>query len=81
MNRDKKMAHLLYVLGEICLSALGLMVIVSWLIFMVTRGFGAFWAMLTALSIRQWGLIFILALPGISLLILGKCLTAPGRSR
>jgi hypothetical protein len=44
MNRDNKMAHLLHVIGEIWLSVLGLMVIVSWLIFIVTRGFGAFWA-------------------------------------
>ena len=69
---DNKTAHLLCILGEIWLSVLVLIVIVSWLIFLVTHGFGAFWAALTALNIWQWGFVFILALPGIGLLILAK---------
>ena len=66
------LAHLVRILGEIWLSLLGLMVIIFALVVIVTEGFGAFWVVFSPFNTWHWGLVFVLALPGIGLLILAR---------
>jgi hypothetical protein len=65
-------AQLVRVLGEIWLSLLSLFVVIFALIIIVTEGFRAFWAVFSPFNIWNWGVVFILALPGIGLLIVAK---------
>lgn len=74
-NAVMNIAHLVRILGEIWLSLLCLFVIVFGLIIIVTEGFYALWALFSPFNIRNWGLVFILTLPGIGLLVLAKRLT------
>jgi hypothetical protein len=68
------MAQLARILGEIWLCMLSLCVIVFSLIVIVTEGSGEFWALFNPFNLRDWGLVLILALPGIGLLVLAKSL-------
>ena len=68
------MAQLARILGEIWLCMLSLLVIIFGLIIIVTEGFGALWAVFSPFNLRDWGLVLILALPGIGLLVLAKSL-------
>ena len=68
-------ADLVRILGETWLSLLSLIVIIFGLIIIVTEGFRAFWTVFSPFNIWNWGLVFILALPGIGLLALAKRLT------
>ena len=68
------MAQLVRILGQIWLCMLSLLVIVFGLIIIVTEGFGVFWAVFSPFNLRDWGLVLILALPGIGLLVLAKSL-------
>ena len=68
------MAHLARMLGEIWLSMLSLFVVIFGLIIVVTEGFGALWAVFNPLNLRDWGVVLILALPGVGLLVLAKAL-------
>jgi len=68
------MAQLARILGEIWLCMLSLCVIVFSLIVIVTEGSGVFWALFNPFNLRDWGLVLILALPGIGLLVLAKSL-------
>lgn len=66
------MAHLTRILGEIWLSMLSLFVITFGLVIIVTEGFGAFWAVFSPFNFWDWGLLLLLALPGIALLVFAK---------
>jgi hypothetical protein len=71
-NAIMNIAQLVRVLGEIWLSLLSLFVVIFGLIIIVTEGFRAFWAVFSPFHIWNWGLVLILALPGIGLLVLAK---------
>ena len=75
MNKGcASMARLARMLGEIWICMLSLFVIVFGLIIIVTEGFGAFWAVFSPFNVRDWGLVLVLALPGIGLFVLAKSL-------
>jgi len=48
------------------------MVVIFALVVIVTEGFGAFWVVFSPFNTWHWGLVFVLALPGIGLLILAR---------
>jgi hypothetical protein len=61
------MSKLLHIIGEIWLSLLGLIVILSGVIIVSTEGIRKLWE---TFNILDWILVFILALPGFGLLVL-----------
>ena len=75
MNKESApIAQLTRMLGEIWLCMWSLFVVVFGLIIIVTEGFEPFWAVFSPLNLRDWGLLLILALPGIGLLAIAKTL-------
>ena len=68
------MAQLARILAQIWLGMLSLFVIVFGLIIVMTEGFEAFWAVFSPFNLRDWGVVLVLALPGIGLLVFAKSL-------
>jgi hypothetical protein len=62
------MPKLVRIVGKIWLFALGLIVVLSGVVIIFTDGIWKFWEIYSPFNIWQWGLVFILALPGFGLI-------------